>query len=259
LEQVLAPVHLSIIMPCHNEERNVERSLTETVTAIRDQHLDSYEIVLTDDGSTDRTSAVAQAFAEGHAEVSVIRIPTNGGKGNALRQAFERASGSVVCFLDGDLDIHPAHIVPYMRLLETGIADVVVGSKRHPQSNVDYPWKRKVLSLAYQVVVRVLFGLQVRDTQTGIKVFRREVLETILPLGLVKRYAFDAELLVLAHRSGYRIIEKPVDMKFREKHGSGVNLPAISQMLLDTLGVFYRLHITRYYGDRTGPRVSEGA
>lgn len=240
-------VALSVLMPCRDEANIVERSITDTVNTLRRWYGGSFEIILIDDGSIDGTYQRAQALIDGIPELRVLRISTNGGKGNALRKAFERTSGSVVCFLDGDLEIEANHITPYVRLLEAQFADIVVGSKRHPQSQIDYPWERRVLSAAYQLFVRALFGLKVRDTQAGIKAFRREVLEQVLPLGLVKRYAFDAELLVLAHKLGYRIVEMPIQMKFREKYGSGVSLKAIHQMFLDTLGVFYRLHVTRYY------------
>lgn len=242
-------VALSVLMPCRDEANNVEWSITDTHHTLRRVYGDSFEIILIDDGSTDGTYQRAQALAHGLPELKVLRISTNGGKGNALRMAFERTLGSVVCFLDGDLDISANHITPYVRLLETGFAEVVVGSKRHPQSNIDYPWERRVLSLAYQLLVRALFGLRVRDTQAGLKVFRREVLERILPLGLVKRYAFDAELLVLARRLGFRIIEMPVTMNFRVKHGRGVEMNEVWRMFLDTLGVFFRLYVTKYYAE----------
>ncbi len=248
-------VALSVLMPCRDEASIVEQSITETVRTLRGGYGGSFEIILVDDGSTDETYQLAKALAPGFPELNVLRMPTNGGKGEALRTAFERTSGSVVCFLDGDLEIDANHITPYVRLLETKFADVVIGSKRHPQSQVDYPPERRVLSLAYQILVRVLFGLRVRDTQAGIKVFRRGVLEQVLPLGLVKRYAFDVELLVLAHQFGYRIIEMPINMKFDEKHRSGVSLSAIFQMFLDTLGVFYRLHITKYYRVANHPKT----
>ena len=249
-------VDLSVLMPCQDEANVVERNVMETMQTLRERYQGSFEVILVDDGSTDGTYERAEALTQALPELKVLRIPMNGGKGNALRKAFEHASGSVVCFLDGDLDIHANHITPYVRLLETGFADVVVASKRHPQSQIDYPWERRVLSLAYQVLVRALFGLRVRDTQAGIKAFRRGVLVRVLPLGLVKRYAFDAELLVLAHRLGYRIIEMPVTMKFHEKYGSGVSLRAIYQMFLDTLGVFYRLHVTKYYRGAERPENS---
>jgi glycosyltransferase involved in cell wall biosynthesis len=200
-----------------------------------------------DDGSSDGTGEIAQIIASTIPEVLVVRIPENGGKGAALRKAFGRTKGTLICFLDGDLDIHPEHIAPFVRILEADSVHVVIGSKRHPRSQIDYPMERRLLSRAYELLVRMLFGFKVQDTQAGIKVFRREVLENILPLGLVKQYAFDMELLVLTHRAGYRITEAPIKMRFREKYGSEVSLRAILRMFLDTLGVFYRLNVIKYY------------
>ena len=93
-------------------------------------------------------------------------------------------------------------------------ADVVIGSKFHPESRVEYPRLRRIYSFFYYMLVRTLFGLPVRDTQTGIKLFKREVLERVLPRVLVKRFAFDLELLANAHHFGYRIVEAPVEVNF---------------------------------------------
>ena len=240
-------VDVSVFLPCHNEADNVARSLAETVAILQQECKGGFEVLLVDDGSVDGTSRIAETVAAGMPGVHVLRMPENGGKGGALRKVFAHARGSVVCFLDGDLDIHPKHLIPMIRVLGEDHVSVVIGSKRHPESKVDYPFQRRVLSKAYELVVRSLFGLGLSDTQAGIKAFKREVLERVLPLGLVKRYAFDAELLVLADAFGYRIREMPFEMDFRSRFGSGVDLRAIIQMFLDTLGVFYRLRVTKYY------------
>ena len=132
-------------------------------------------------------------------------------------------------------------------MLEANGAKVIVGSKRHPDSHIDYPRQRRILSRGYEILLRALFGLQIRDTQAGIKVFRREVLEEVLPVGLVKRYAFDAELLVMAHRFGFSIVEAPIEMASWDEIGSAVDLREVVRMFLDTLGVFLRLRVTKYY------------
>ncbi len=248
---------LSVVMPCLNEASVVEKSLRETARVLRECQPDPFEILLVDDGSTDGTWDVAKDVAASIPEVQLARIPVNGGKGNAQRKAFEMTRGEIVCFLDGDLDIHPKHIPPFVQILKNDHTQVVIGSKRHPESRIEYPLRRRFLSSGYEVFVRGLFGLQVKDTQTGIKVFRRSVLEEVLPRGLVKRYAFDAELLILAKRLGFKIVEAPIETDSWDGRGSGVVPREILRMLTDTLGIFYRLYITKYY-DRSAPIDSTG-
>lgn len=238
---------LSIVMPCLNEASVVEKSLRETAKVLRDCQPDPFEILLVDDGSTDGTWDVAKQVAATIPEVHIARIPVNGGKGNAQRKAFEMTRGDIVCFLDGDLDIHPRHLPPFVQILKNDHTQVVIGSKRHPLSKIEYPLRRRFLSSGYEMLVRALFGLQVRDTQTGIKVFRRNVLQAVLPRGLVKRYAFDAELLILAKKMGFKIVEAPIETDSWESRGSGVVPREIVRMLKDTLGIFYRLYVTKYY------------
>ncbi len=251
------PPFLSVIMPCLNEAQVVERSLRETAKVLRELQPDPFEILLVDDGSTDGTWDVARQVAATIPEVHLARIPVNGGKGNAQRKAFEMTRGEIVCFLDGDLDIHPNHIPPFVQILKNDHTQVVIGSKRHPESSIEYPLKRRFLSSGYEMLIRTLFGLKVKDTQTGIKVFRRSVLEEVLPRGLVKRYAFDAELLILAKRMGFKIVEAPIETRAWDAKGSGVVPREIVRMLTDTFGVFYRLYITKYY-DSTAPEDTTG-
>ena len=101
------------------------------------------------------------------------------------------------------------------------------------------------------MLVRALFGLPVRDTQTGIKLFKRAVLERVLPRILVKRFAFDLELLANAHHFGYRIVEAPVTLNFR-RVCSRLRISAVWNVFLDTLAIFYRMRILHYY-DRPEP------
>ena len=129
-------------------------------------------------------------------------------------------------------------------------ADVIVGSKLHPASKVHYPWQRRILSFCYRWLVKLLFGLTIRDTQVGMKIFRRKVLEDVLPRLLVKTYAFDIEILAVAYRLGYkRIYESPVELDFTNVSSitSGTFWKVISHMTWDTLAVFYRLRIKHYY------------
>ena len=128
-------------------------------------------------------------------------------------------------------------------------ADIIVGSKRHQASKVVYPWDRKILSWGYFWLVRLLFQVKIKDTQSGVKVFKRKVLTTILPKLVVKQYAFDIEMLAVAKRLGFtKIYEAPI--KLKHQFGSitdAATWNTIYHMLYDTLAVFYRLKIIKYY------------
>ncbi len=133
-------------------------------------------------------------------------------------------------------------------------ADVIVGSKRHPASKVTYPWQRRILSFGYQYLVRLLFGLRVKDTQAGIKFFRRSVLEKVLPRLLVKRFAFDIEILAVAYHLGFRnIYEAPIDVKLDFGGSSVITsnhfLKSVWNMMYETMQVYYRLRFLHYYDD----------
>lgn len=127
-------------------------------------------------------------------------------------------------------------------------ADVVIGSKHHPASKLHYPFARKVISRIYALVLKILFNLPLRDTQTGLKIFKHDVLKRVFPKVLCKRYAFDLELLVNANRLGYRVAEAPVVLNFRRPVKWGrIGLNDIYLTGLDTLAIFYRMYILKYY------------
>jgi glycosyltransferase involved in cell wall biosynthesis len=237
---------ISVVLPAYNEAEHIVRNLLETVSVLSKFEYD-FEVIVVDDGSPDKTYLHAARLLASHPQrVRVVRYEENRGKGNALMAGTWFASGEYVVFLDADMDLHPVQIPTLLGVAEASGADVVVGSKMHPLSNVDYPKKRRLYSWGYYVLVRALFGLPVSDTQTGLKVFRREVLERVFPLMLVKRFAFDVEVLANAHRLGYQIVNAPVTLDFRRALGR-LNWRNVFKMLRDTLAIFYRMKIIRYY------------
>src|SRR5207253_9113382 len=137
----------------------------------------------------------------------------------------------------------------FIDLMKASDCDAVIGSKRHPESKVSYPASRRFQSAIYQALIRLLFNLNVRDTQTGLKLFRRQVLQEALPLLAIKKFAFDLELLVVARQLGYRnVCEAPIALKYRFE--STVNLGSAWRVLWDTVAIFYRLRLLRYYQRR---------
>ncbi|MGI6099805.1 MAG: glycosyltransferase, partial [Kiritimatiellia bacterium] len=140
----------------------------------------------------------------------------------------------------------PDMVVRFFEIMLRDDADIVIGSKRHPESEIDYPLRRRIASRVYFGIVRLLVGLPVTDTQTGMKLFRREALQWSFDRMLVKRYAFDLELLAIAHGHGYRVSEAPIRMDYGDKVGA-LTWANVRTVMTDTLAIFYRLRLIRYY------------
>jgi glycosyltransferase involved in cell wall biosynthesis len=173
----------------------------------------------------------------------------NIGKGFALSFGITQTVGTLVTFIDADMELDPASIREFVEIIQNSGCDAVIGSKRHPLSNVAYPRLRRLQSALYQLLIRILFNLNVRDTQTGLKLFRRQVLQEVVPLLAIKRFAFDLELLVVARQLGYRnVVEAPISLDY--KFESTVEWSSAWRILWDTSAIFYRLRILRYYQSR---------
>lgn len=237
---------LSVVLPAYNEAKHIESNVIQVIDALSADGL-SFEVIVVDDGSPDHTHVAAIKAKARHPEVvRVVRYDKNKGKGNALICGASYAKGSVVAFLDADMDLHPAQLLPMLKTMDRDGVDVIIGSKRHPDSDVDYPKHRWVLSSVYFLFIRILFGLPLRDTQTGIKVYRRSVVDSVFPRVLAKRFAFDIEVLAIAHAFGFSIKDAPIALRFGRSF-SRIKPLDVYQTLCDTLAIFYRLRITRYY------------
>ena len=232
-------------MPAYNEEERIALSMHETIETF-EQFGCAYEVIVIDDGSTDGTFHRATAVAKNYPNVHVKRNMANFGKGRALKKAFRFATGNYIVFLDADLDLHPRQVQILFDAMRENKSDIVIGSKRHPKSTIYYPWHRRVVSVIYFLLVKIMFGLPIKDTQTGLKLFKRELLRQIYPKVLIKKFAFDLEMLVVAHHLGYKIAEVPVVVKFNRILGC-VGISSIWDTWWDTVAVFYRLYILKYY------------
>src|SRR5439155_2056295 len=199
----------------------------------------SIEVVVVSDGSVDGTR---ERLLEARSEaVRVIHYDRNLGKGYAVKAGALAARGDWVALVDADLDLDPASIPIYLEVARREQLDFAIGSKRHPDSLVHYPLARRVASWLYQQLNRLLFRLDVRDTQVGLKVFSRDVVDDVLPLLLVKQFAFDLELLAVATALGHsRVRELPVRLNYRFT-GSALGSSSVLRALWDTAAVFYRL------------------
>jgi glycosyltransferase involved in cell wall biosynthesis/O-antigen/teichoic acid export membrane protein len=245
------PPRLSLVLPCHNGARTLVDVLEQTTDLL--SGLCASEVILVSDGSTDETETLARGFAD--RGVRTIAYPERRGKGHALRIGLTAARGRFIAYMDADGDIAPEALTSFLPLVDLYDPDAVIGSKRHPLSQIDYPAVRRLLSWLFSTLTRVLFRLNVRDTQTGMKLFRRDVLEAVLPRLRDDGYTFDLELLVVAARLGYtRIFEAPVRVGFRSASQIGLRTPF--HMAAATAALFLRRYVLDGYRDpRAMPSV----
>ena len=240
---------LSVVLPCYRLGPKIEANLARCAASLRAQGI-PFELVPVDDGSGDGSdAAMARAAATLAAEGAAVRpvvLPANGGKGAALVAGFRACRGSHVLLLDGDLELNPDDTGDFLRrMAETG-ADVVIGSKMHPESRIDYPWRRRIASRVYYGLVKVLVGLPVHDTQTGMKLFTRRALGHAFNRMVTKRFAFDLEVLAILRDAGFRVEEAPIELDFTGKAGS-LTFRNVRDVLVDTAAIFYRTRILGYY------------
>jgi dolichol-phosphate mannosyltransferase len=237
----MSRVELSLVMPAYNEGDSIEGALDTLDRIVKDYGL-RYEIVVVDDGSLDSTRLKAINYASRNGHVRVVGYSQNVGKGYAVKEGFMQAEGDAVVFVDSDLEIDLERISSYVEALQRG--DIVIASKKHPESVVEIPLTRRILGLGFNVLVRLMTGVKLKDTQTGLKAIKRKAFEDIFPRLAVKRYAFDVELLTVANVYGLKVVEMPVNIRMR---GGLFNLKDVWRMFVDLLGITYRLRVLHWY------------
>lgn len=228
---------LSVVMPAYNEGAHIYKNLLET-NRIISGFCDDFEIVCVNDGSADNTLSEMERAAAECDTIHIVSYTPNGGKGNAIRRGVEAAKGEKIAFLDSDLDLSPDHFEDFLSHMESEKADVVIGSKMHKESQLNYPATRKFISFGYYVMLRVLFHLKVHDTQTGVKLYKAELLKAIIPDIITKGFAYDIEILAVANEMGAKIIERPIRLVFTRESGfSRIKVKDIMKVFTDTFKI----------------------
>jgi len=240
---------LSVIVPAYKQEKTIVKDLRNIESVLKTMNCD-YEIICVVDGKVDRTYEKASRINSSKIKSYLYR--ENHGKGYAVRYGMARSRGNIVAFLDSGMDINPQGIPLLLEHMRWYDSDIIVGSIRHSASKViGYPLKRKIFSIGYHLFTRLVFGLNITDSQRGLKIFKRGVLEKVLPRLMVKRFAFDIEMLSVARLLGYKKIhDGPVEMDARRFKYSSIKSSTVLSMFRDTLAVFYRLKIINYYSGK---------
>ncbi len=201
---------VDIVIPVYNEEHVLERSV-HTVLDFLDHHPEhEWRIVVANNASSDGTLEVARRL-EGQfpAHVAALHVPVKG-RGIALRTAWLTSEADVMGYMDVDLSTDLRHLPELVDPIADGRFDLAYGSRLHPRSQTSRGLKREVTSRGYVLVLRYLAGLRVSDAQCGFKAISREAARALVPLVRDTQWFFDSELLLVAQRNGYRMLEVPV-------------------------------------------------
>jgi dolichyl-phosphate beta-glucosyltransferase len=208
-------VDVTVVIPAYNEARRLPATVEQWLAYFAIQPY-AAEILVVDDGSADQTAAVVRALAIQHPTVRLLALPSNQGKGAAVRAGMLAATGSRVLYADADLNIAPTHLPAFLALLDGGY-DVVIGTRSTRQySATERSVGRVLAGLLVQVVRRSILLPIFRDTQCGFKGFKRDAARAIFSRCTISSFAFDLEVLFLARKLGYRVKEVRVAVERRE-------------------------------------------
>lgn len=235
---------LSIIVPSYNEELRLPPSLTAIADYIQKSGRET-EVLVVDDGSNDRTAAVAESFRDRIPLLHVVRNGENRGKGYSVRHGMTEARGDIVLFTDADLSAPIEEADKLISALDT--YDVAIGSRALDRSliAVHESGFREFAGIVFNKIVRLVLWLPFVDTQCGFKAFRREKCKIIFEQQLIERFGFDPELLYLARHHGLKAIEIPV--RWAHSPATKVNMLRDSvQMFVDVFTIRWNALLGRY-------------
>jgi len=215
--------HLSIVIPAYNEEDRIGRTLTETFDYLDQQNYSS-EVIVVNDGSTDHTAETVRNFERrAGARLRFIENPGNRGKGYSVRNGMLQTAGEIALFYDADLATPTSEIVKVVEPIAKDNYDVVFGSRAIDRSLIGTHQSsfRENIGRGANLVQFVFTGLRFKDTQCGFKAFRREAARSVFSLQRIDGFGFDPEILFIAKKQGWRLLETPV--RWNHIEGSKLN------------------------------------
>lgn len=201
-------MQISLIIPAYRSAKFLEKNIGLLSKELNGLTSD-YEILIVEGGSTDGTDKVASAIAAGNRRVRYIQRKQRLGKGKALSIGFGKARGKIATFMDADLEISPKYLALSIEKIKQGY-DIAIVSQHHFKSNFQSPLLRKTLSKGYNFLVRTILGSKIKGHQGGLKCFRKEAIDEILPFVRDQYWFWDTEVLMVGQWLGFRIIEMPI-------------------------------------------------
>lgn len=204
-------IFLSVIIPAYNEEKRLPKTLEKIHEYLREKEFD-YEIIVVDDGSRDATVQVAEKYRSVEPKLRLVKNPKNMGKGYAVRNGMLNGRGKYLLFTDSDLSTPITEFDSFLPELEKGY-DVVIGSRALAESDIKIrqPLYRVLMGKVFNLIVRTMFWTSIRDTQCGFKCFSSRAAQAVFPKQEVWGFGFDVEVLFIARKLGFKILEFPVE------------------------------------------------
>jgi dolichyl-phosphate beta-glucosyltransferase len=242
--------NISIVIPAYNEELRLGPTLNRVLDFVRLQAWDA-EVIVVDDGSRDDTADIVREYAQSNGIVRLVQNPGNRGKGYSVRNGVLNARGRIILFTDADLSSPIEEASKLLEGLEAG-ADIAIGSRwmRKELQTKRQSVARQVLGRVFNLLLRMVLRLDFKDTQCGFKAFRRSAAKAVFSLQRIEQWGFDPEILFLARRAGFKVVEVPV----RWGHDSATRINPVadgSRMVADMLRIRW-YSLSGKYGDRVG-------
>lgn len=225
---------VEIIVPTFEEGDELRLAVERLISTLAERGISKFVVTIVIDGPIKKTIDAAALVTD--QRVRTLVLPMNKGKGNAVLTGFRQSRADVLGFIDGDLDIHPDALIDAIRELsdpQNVHVGCVYGSKFHQQSVVSYPLIRRVLSRGFRAIIRILFSINVDDTQTGVKMFRRSAIEKRLDTVTQSGFLLDIELMKIVADAGWSLLAVPVNVKYH--YSSTVSPRVVAQMFIQTL------------------------
>ena len=232
---------MSVIIPVFNDRASLETALPrsiETLSAITS----GFEIIVAEDGSTDGSTEYVREYEKQDSRVHLIHRDDRQGRGKALNRAIRESEGAVVCYYDVDLATDMQHLSGLIAAIRNG-ADVAIGSRLLPESDIVRTGDREIASRTYNFLVRLFLNSRLVDHQCGFKAFNKERILPLLPAIRSNHWFWDTEILVRAQRAGYRVTELPV--RWRAGKGTTVRLKDVFEMGTAILNLWWQIHVSK--------------
>lgn len=233
--------YLSVVVPAYNEGHAIARSM-ETLFSELNKLSGDFEVIAVNDGSRDDTLEQLKKLKTDYKQLKVISYKTNKGKGHAIHRGMEMARGRYCAVIDADMEIHPVQILTFLEKLESEAGQDkrvfgITGCKFDPESHVDFPLYRRIMSMCYYKFLHVLFTFDLKDTQTGLKIFKTGIVRPLLPMLRVDGFAYDVEMLAVIYDNGGRMITAPVVCSYL-RDDARINVKSVAKTFFDTMDIF---------------------